>query len=66
MNEKKDKKSCFYNNPEMAEYNCKHEKEVNIINTIDNKILEDVTQLTISENCSDEKMIISAPILKKN
>lgn len=43
VNEKKDKKSCFYNNPEMAEYNCKHEKEVNIINTIDNKILEDVT-----------------------
>lgn len=41
--EKKDKNNCFYNNPEMAEYNCKHEKEVNIINTIDNKILEDVT-----------------------
>jgi hypothetical protein len=38
MNEKKDKKSCFYNNPEMAEYNCKHEKEVNIVNTIDYKI----------------------------
>ena len=35
MNEKKDKN---YNNPEMAEYNCKHEKEVNIVNTIDYKI----------------------------
>ena len=30
----KDKNNCLYNNPEMAEYNCKHEKEVNIVNTI--------------------------------
>ncbi len=49
----------------MVEYNSKNEKEVKINKTFDNKILEDVTQLTISEKNS-ENMIISAPLLKKN
>ena len=65
MNEKK---GCFkkflQNNPEMMEYNSKNEQEVKIIKTYENKILEDVTQLTISENNSSDNMIISAPVLK--
>lgn len=52
------------NNPELLEYNSKIEKEVKISKTFENKIFEDVTQLTGSENNSNEIKIISAPALK--
>lgn len=52
------------NNPELLEYNSKIEKEVKISKTFENKIFEDVTQLTGSENNSNEIKIISAPVLK--
>ena len=42
------------NNPEHKEYNSKIQKEVKMSKTFENKILEDVTQLTVSENNSNE------------
>jgi hypothetical protein len=61
---KKDKFMEIQNNPELLEYNSKVEKEVRINKTFENKILDDATQLTESENISNEIKIISAPFLK--
>ena len=64
INKKKERFMEIQNNPELLEYNSKIEKEVKISKTFENKIFEDVTQLTGSENNSNEIKIISAPALK--